>query len=124
MYQEGRALMFSGALTDAKDKFEKAVQAFPHYKSFERLGECLLEMGLIEQAVVPLATAIGLNHHYHSEVLLAEAYVRLGAYMDALRPAESAFCKNSQNKRARRILQIIYVELTRQGLGEWPTELP
>jgi tetratricopeptide (TPR) repeat protein len=61
LYREGRRFMDAGAWEQAIQRFTASVEAAPHFKTLELLGECFLELGRPKDAVVPLAAAARLN---------------------------------------------------------------
>ena len=60
-YIAGREQMDAGHLDAAIAAFQRSIDAQPHFKTLELLGECQLQLGHFKQAVVPLAAATALN---------------------------------------------------------------
>ena len=88
---------------DARD-FDQAIAAFsqsvlisPHFKTFELLGECLFELGRLQEAVVPLAAATTLNRQSRAPALLAEVFERLGDRDRAVEMARLAIERSAAN---------------------------
>jgi tetratricopeptide (TPR) repeat protein len=90
LYRRGREAMEAGALEDAIELFRQSVAEWPHFKTLELLGECLLRLERPREAIIPLAAATALNQQGHAPTLLARAFLELGTYGDALEQAEEA----------------------------------
>jgi tetratricopeptide (TPR) repeat protein len=90
LYRSGREAMEAGALDEAVRLFQQSIAEWPHFKTLELLGECLLRLERPREAIVPLAAASALNQGGHAPTLLARAFLELGTYGDALNQAEEA----------------------------------
>ncbi len=71
----------------------------PHFKDLELLGECLMQLGKLVDAIVPLAAATALNKGV-TPALLAEAYYFLHEMHDAGEMAEVTLSRDVSNKKA------------------------
>jgi tetratricopeptide (TPR) repeat protein len=104
LYREGRRFMDAGAWEQAIQRFTASVEAAPHFKTLELLGECFLELGRPKDAVVPLAAAARLNPQPRAPSLLALALARAGRAEDARTIAEEVLADHPGNRLARRVL--------------------
>jgi tetratricopeptide (TPR) repeat protein len=105
LYHVGRQAMEAGALEDAISFFCRSVAEWPHFKTLELLGECLLRLNRLREAIVPLAAATALNPQAHAPALLARAFLELGTYRDAFDQAEEALRRDPGNKQALQVRQ-------------------
>lgn len=90
LYHLGRVAMESGALEEAVALFRESILEWPHVKTLELEGECLLRLGQPLDAVVPLAAATALHPAARPPALLAQAFLALGHYGEAVQFAEEA----------------------------------
>src|SRR5918994_2439310 len=98
LYHEGRLAMEAGDLQDAISSFCRSVAEWPHFKTLELLGECLLRLNRLREAIVPLAAATALNRQARAPMLLARAFLELGTYRDAFDQAEEALRRGPDSK--------------------------
>ena len=86
LYQLGREAMEQRNLAVAVALFRSSSELCPHFKTFELLGECLLELpDRLSEAVVFLAAAAGLgNKSSRSFFLLARALSLQGNVQSAI----------------------------------------
>lgn len=102
-YQEARELMGQGAYAEAVNLFEQNVRVQPHFKDLELLGECLMRLGKLVEAIVPLAAATTLNQGVRAPSLLAEIYFQMGEVHDANEMADLVLTRNPKNRKALEI---------------------
>ena len=100
LYHRGRTAMDSGALDEAVERFRESVDAGPHFKTLELLGECLLRLKRPREAIVPLAAATALNRQGRAPALLARAFHELGNHRDAAKFAEEALVRAPGSREA------------------------
>lgn len=104
-YQKGRTAMEAGDLTAAVEHFRSSIVAVPHFKTFELLGECLLQMERNAEAVTYLAAAAGLgNNQSRALFLLAKALLKTGDRELAADKLRQALTINTGYKSARDLL--------------------
>lgn len=104
-YEAARKLMNEGKYEEAVAMFEHDVKADPHFKDLELLGECLMRLDKLVEAIVPLAAATTLNKSVRAPSLLAEVYSRLGETNDAKAIAELALSRDPNNRKALKIIK-------------------
>jgi tetratricopeptide (TPR) repeat protein len=90
LYHRGRVAMEEGALEEAVALFQQSIRAWPHVKTLELEGECLLRLGRPREAIVPLAAATALHPAARPPALLAQVFLALGHYGEAVKFAEEA----------------------------------
>jgi tetratricopeptide (TPR) repeat protein len=90
LYHLGREAMESGALEEAVALFRESILEWPHVKTLELEGECLLRLGRPRDAIVPLAAATALHPSARPPALLAQAFLALAHYGEAIEFAEEA----------------------------------
>ena len=90
LYHRGRMAMEAGALEEAVALLQQSISEWPHVKTLELEGECLLKLGRSREAIVPLAAATALHPSARPPGLLAQAFLALGHYAEALDFAEEA----------------------------------
>ena len=101
LYQRGRDAMEKHEYEVAAALFHSSSGVFPHFKSLELFGECLLELGRSREAVVPLAAAAGLgNKASRALFLLARALSQQGRTQDAIEKLDLAIAVQPQFKAA------------------------
>jgi tetratricopeptide (TPR) repeat protein len=105
LYRRGREAMEVGAFEDAIRLFRQSIAEWPHFKTLELLGECLLRLNQPREAIVPLAAATALNLQGHAPTLLARAFLELGTYRDAFDQAEEALRRAPGNEQALEVRQ-------------------
>ncbi len=62
LYRQARKAMDAGQVETAAELFQQSINAEPHFKSLELLGQCLIMLGRTQEAIVPLAAATTLNN--------------------------------------------------------------
>ncbi len=103
LYNRARAAMDAGQLETAVGLFHQSIDASPHFKALELLGQCLMALGRPQKAIVPLAAAATLNNGVRAPALLAELFWELGQKTDAAQLAEIALARDPNNKKARTV---------------------
>ena len=84
---------------------EKSAELQPHFKTLELLGECRVHLGLLREAVLPLAAATALNEQARAPSLLAVVLSQLGETEDATRMARVALARSPTNRTALDVLR-------------------
>jgi tetratricopeptide (TPR) repeat protein len=108
LYNEGRAAMEKGDLVSAVEMLKRSAELYPHFKTYESIGECLLKQDKVMEAVLYLSAAAGLgNKQFRSYFLLAKALVELGEVDWARNKLEQALSLNSDYKAAKDLLSQI-----------------
>jgi Flp pilus assembly protein TadD len=107
LYQQGREAMAAGQFEEAVTLFTQSITISPHFKPLELLGECLINIGKLQEAVVPLAAATTLNAGVRAPALLAEVFLRLNQFVDADYVAEIALQRHPGNKLALSVKQAL-----------------
>ncbi len=107
LYQQARIRMQAGESKEAIELLQQSVQIEPHFKTLELLGECLLRIGRVTEAIVPLAAATALNKQIRAPSLLAQAFLQLGDEPQALRFAKLVLESASGNKVAAEIVHAL-----------------
>ena len=105
LYDQGRALMDSGDLEASVERFRESSRIAPHFKTLELEGECLLKLGRVSEAVIPLAAASTLNKGVRAVSFLAEAFARLNEGDRCKEMCEEALRRDPSNKKAREIAE-------------------
>jgi tetratricopeptide (TPR) repeat protein len=108
LYKDGRNAMARGEITDAIALLLKAASLEPHAKTYQVLGECLLQDGKLLDAILYLAASAGLgSRESRSHYLLAQALIRLGNdhLVDAAQQLQRAIELNPSYKSARDLLE-------------------
>lgn len=105
-YQEGRVLMEKGDYAGAIKLFNMSGRLFPHFKTFELLGECLLNVNKPLDAIVALAAAAGLGTKpFRARYLLGKAFSQVGEELDAIEHLKEALHLKSDYKAAKELLK-------------------
>ena len=99
-YEDGRVAMDAGDFETAVVCFRRSGEIHTHYKTLELLGECLGSLNRWQEAIVPLAAASALNHGVRAPSLLAEAFLQIGRYSDAVYAADLALSRDMKNRKA------------------------
>lgn len=107
LYEDARAAMGQGDLEGAVRGFRDSAEAWPHFKTLELLGECLMKLNRLREAIVPLAAATTLNQGVRAPALLAEAFLHLGELSDAKAAAQLALSRAPNNRMALQVLAAI-----------------
>jgi tetratricopeptide (TPR) repeat protein len=97
--------MEAGALEEAVARFRESIAEWPHFKTLELLGDCLLQLKRPREAIIPLAAATALNRQGRAPALLGRAFLELGTYRDAFDQAEEALRRAPGNKLALEVRQ-------------------
>ena len=105
LYRIAREKMDAGDYSEAVRLFEASAAIQPHFKTLELLGECRIHLGLLREAVVPLAAATTLNIQPRAPALLADVLLRLGETDQATRIAQSVLVRNPTNEMALAVLR-------------------
>jgi len=87
---------------------ERSAEAFPHFKTLELLGECLLRTGQVEGALLSLRKAVEPgNRPYRSLYLLGQALSELGKRDEAIGCLTQAIEIKPDYKSARNLLNTL-----------------
>ena len=116
-YEQARRLMENGDTEQAVGLFQKSAVESPHFKTFELLGECLLRLKRFSEAIPYLAAAAAMNRGVRAPAILAEAWLALERYDEALEAAEAALLRDPTNKGALKIRKTVE---GRSVLGQVP----
>lgn len=111
LYEQARQAMGQGALEEAIALFEQSVTDNPHFKALELRGECLIKLGRAREAIVPLAAATTLNKGVRAPALLAQVFLELMEYHDALDIAELALSRHAGNRIALQVKKVAKAHL-------------
>jgi len=104
-YNKGREAYESGDRRAALEKFGQSIKLFPHFKTLELLGECLLREDRFKEAIVYLGAAVGLgNNPFRAHFLLAQAWLAVGEKHDAIVHLKKAIEMNPDYKAAKELL--------------------
>lgn len=106
-YQQARSLMNQGQPEEAVLLFQRSAALDPHFKTLELLGECLIRLGRLREAIIPLAAATGLNRGVRAPSLLAEVFLRLQDYHAAKEMAELALSRDAGNRKAQEVKKVV-----------------
>lgn len=104
----GRAAMARGQFDEAVELLRRAIDLDPMSINFELLGESLLALGQVKEAVVALAAGTGLGHNqFKTRTKLAQALYLLGPDFrhDALWQLEEALRLDPGYRGARALLR-------------------
>ena len=115
LYHQGRMEMDAGALEQAVVHFRESITEWPHFKTLELLGDCLLRLERPREAIVPLAAATALNRQGQAPALLAQAFLELGTYRDAFDQAEEALRRAPGHQLAIEVRQAARQQLEPDG---------
>ena len=99
--------MENGDTEQAVGLFQKSAVESPHFKTFELLGECLLRLKRFSEAIPYLAAAAAMNRGVRAPAILAEAWLALERYDEALEAAEAALLRDPMNKGALKVRKIV-----------------
>jgi tetratricopeptide (TPR) repeat protein len=115
LYRTARERMDDGDYSSAVLQFEASAVLNPHFKTLELLGECRIHLGLLREAIVPLAAATALNEQSRAPSLLADIFCRLGEMEDASRMARLAIERSPNNRLAQDVLRRVEHASARHG---------
>ena len=108
LYAEGRSAMKQGDLDLATKRFRQSIESFPHFKTLELLGECLLLKNQPSEAIVFLAASAGLGiHQYRARYLLAKAHIAIEEPNDAISQLRESLRLNPNYKSATALLRTL-----------------
>jgi tetratricopeptide (TPR) repeat protein len=111
LYHHGSEAMERGALVEAVVLFRASIALWPHFKTLELLGECLLGLDQTREAIVPLAAATALHPSSRPPALLAQAYLALGQYQEAVHFAEEALARTPGDGQALETARVAHQHL-------------
>jgi predicted Zn-dependent protease len=104
LYQAARAHMEGNELAKAIELFRRSIDASPHFKTLELLGECLLKENKPADAIVELERSVSLNSRpARGYYLLAVAYAEVERKIDALAAANKCLEIQPDFERARKL---------------------
>ncbi len=108
LYQRSRELMDKGDYVTALEGLTESAELSPHFKTFESIGECYLQIGEPRKAVKFLAAAAGLgNSQSRPFFLLAKALLELDDADLARIKLKQALELNPDYKAAHDLLETI-----------------
>lgn len=106
VYRLGVAAYERGDHEAALDMFRRSFEIQPHFKSLEKIGECLMRMGSLSEAVADLRRAVSLNpRSSKTAVLLGEALLQGGDAANARLVAMSVLRRKGDYGPALRLLE-------------------
>ncbi|MEJ7591544.1 MAG: tetratricopeptide repeat protein [Planctomycetaceae bacterium] len=100
LYRQGRELMEKGQLEEAVSFFQQSIALSPHFKTLELLGESLIRLNRLKEALVPLAAATTLNKGVRAPSLLADVLLKLEDHNGAHEVAGIALSRDPNNRMA------------------------
>jgi tetratricopeptide (TPR) repeat protein len=100
LYDRARELMTGGSFDQAAEVFHQSAVAFPHFKTYELLGECYMRLKRFPEAIPYLAAATTLNRGFRAPLLLAETWLELGHHAEATEAVDIALSRNPKYKPA------------------------
>lgn len=106
-YAHGRTLIEKGHLSEGISYLHESAAAFPHFKTYEVLGETLLKMGDTLDAILYLSAAAGIgNRPFRAKYLLAHGLLKWDplAVDDARRLLEEAIALQPDYRAAKELL--------------------
>jgi tetratricopeptide (TPR) repeat protein len=115
LYRKGRDAMDAGRLLEAVACLQASAAEWPHFKTLELLGECLLGLKQPREAIVPLAAAAALNRQARAPSLLARAFLETGTWREAFDQAEEALRRAPDNELALEVRQAARRHLEADG---------
>lgn len=105
LYQQGRDFMEKGDFVRALENLKKSAELFPHFKTYECIGICLLEQKNYSEAVTYLSASAGLGRKQSkSYFLLAKALVEIKQIDWAREKLDQALAINPDYKEAKDLL--------------------
>lgn len=100
-------LVRDGRAAEALEPIAQLVAQEPVMQTLQLLGECYLALARPEEAVVPLAAAVGLSDHAEAAGLLASTLMRLNRVEEARLIAQRILHRDPRNRAALGIMQSI-----------------
>lgn len=108
LYQEGRSAMEKNDFAAALASLKKSANIFPHFKTYESVGVCLLKLGNFSEAVLYLSASAGLGNNQSKPLfLLAQALIELRTTDWARDKLNQALAINPDYKAAKELLSVI-----------------
>ena len=108
LYYQGREAMDRGDLQAAVDLFQQSIDLFPHFKTLELQGECLLTLERPSSAIIALAASATLGSRpFRSLYLLAQALVQIGDNRKAIEKLNEALAMQPDFASAKALLSEI-----------------
>lgn len=108
LYLQGQDLMEKGEFVKALESLKKSAELSPHFKTYEYIGTCLLELGDFCEAVMYLSASAGLgNKQSKAFYLLAKALIGLKKLDWARDKLNEALSINPNYKAAKDLLSEI-----------------
>jgi len=106
LYQKGREAIDGKDLHSAISLLQQSAQLAPHFKTFELLGEGLLDVGRPAEAVTALTASVEIgNKPFRALYLLACAFNACGDKERAVENLHRAIEANPEYKTARSLLE-------------------
>lgn len=108
-YLEGCVLLDSGDYSEAVVKFSESFEEMPHFKTYERLGECYTALGDLENSFDCVSAAYSLNPRSDKTALrYAELLIRYkNDFSRAREVLAEILARNPSYKPARILLDEI-----------------
>ncbi len=104
-YQAGRTAMEKNDLVGALASFTKSLELYPHFKTYESIGECLLRQGQHREAITFLAASSALGRKQpRALLLLSRALIHEGHTEIAAEQLDQALAINPDYSSARELL--------------------
>src|SRR5207237_39833 len=106
LYHQGRNLMEKGDFVGALNSLTRSADIYPHFKTSECIGVCLLKQGNFSEAFIHFSTSVKLGKGKQSKplFLLAKALAELNQIEQARESLNEALAINPDYKAARDLL--------------------
>lgn len=101
LYYYAREAMDEEDYPNAIELFQRSISLDPNYKSSLLLGDCLVKMGRLKEAVTSYAAATTLNRQGIAPTHLAEVWLELGNLSRAKEMIDLALERQPHYKRAQ-----------------------
>jgi tetratricopeptide (TPR) repeat protein len=101
LYHQARDEMDAANYGKAIELFEQSNRLSPHFKTCLLLGDCLMRVQRVREAIIPLAAATTLNRQGIAPTLLAECFLGLNDPSSAWEYVQIARARQPHYKRAQ-----------------------
>ena len=90
LYLQGRRQMEDEAFDEAIESLQLSLRIYPRSETAELLGECFLKQHRFTEAIIPLAAAAQMSKGTRALALMADAYMALERYDEAIEAARES----------------------------------
>lgn len=119
VYEDAKKKLLEKDYVQALRLFRKALRMEIHYKTFENIGICYMELNAPDKAIEPLLAATALNRQIGAPYRCAEAFVEIGRLGYADMMLEIVLSREPKHRKALKLMKQLRDKKKKEGWVGW-----